>query len=169
MCNEVQHRFPDSLVQTHSVEHLECDLPTNAVEVLLRVNCCCRDSFFFFIFCHGLHLQQWWPGGILHSGARIPQCRVLWSHTFLARVIASLHLVLRHAQWRVAASVMGRTSLGPGDSASFLDVRHWGGSSPAAALLDQRWTVSRNSTPVILFASISSFGMNRPKRSSKSE
>ena len=48
MCNEFQHRFPDSLVQTHSVEHLEYDLPTNAVEVLLRVNCCCRDSFFFF-------------------------------------------------------------------------------------------------------------------------
>ena len=50
----------------------------------------------------------------------IPPCAVLWSHAFLSRVIASLYLVLDRAQWSVAASAMGRTSLGPGDSASFL-------------------------------------------------
>ena len=52
----------------------------------------------------------------------IPPCTVLWSHAFLAHVIASLYLVLDHAQQSVAASVMGRKSLGPGDSACQIGV-----------------------------------------------
>ena len=70
MCNEVQHRFPDSLVQTHSVEHFECDLPADAVEVLLRVNCC-----------------------FLHSGAWNSSVHSFVEHAFLA-----VYLVLDHAQ-----------------------------------------------------------------------
>ena len=138
----------------------------------------------------------------------IPPCTVLWSHAFLAHVIASLYLVLDHAQQCVAATVMERTSLGPViqllsrcsplewfvclltrsvsqsapcssnrmqpptlsyiASVNWFHSRLFHESAPAPAFFDQRWTVSHSSTPVILFACISSFGMNRPKRSSMS-
>ena len=68
-CNEVKHWFPDSLIQTHSVEHLECDLPTHVVEVRHRVSSAVAipSSVLSFVMASIINSKQ--PDSILLSGA----------------------------------------------------------------------------------------------------
>ena len=91
VCNEVQHRLPDSLIQSHSTENL---LSKYFSESFGAVAIPSSVSSFVMAYI----FSRSGPTAFCTLAPGIPPCTVLWSHACFAHVIVSPHRVLDHAQ-----------------------------------------------------------------------